>query len=157
MSPEFLPFRWSPFGRGGESSSFATSLSLSYALFAMCCYARAQREWRDHSKLIAPFTNPVETRSASQAMNLCSQLLGACGCWVLAASFSAAALSIHLKLAFCALRKCLEVLLFLFRRSPQIINAGSNSYLSISDSFDPSKEVAAEAQTERGARSSKGT
>src|ERR1700722_4221553 len=79
MSREFLPFRWRSFGRGGESSSFATSLSLSYALFAMCCYARAQREWGDHSRLIAPFTNPVETRSASQAMNLCSQLLGACG------------------------------------------------------------------------------
>jgi hypothetical protein len=30
-------------------------------------------------KLIALFTNPVETRFASQATNLCSQLLGACG------------------------------------------------------------------------------
>src|ERR1700733_13056443 len=142
MSPEFLPFRWRSFGRGGESSSFATSLSLSYALFAMCCYARAQREWGDHSKLIAPFTNPVETRSASQAMNLCSQLLGAGG------ELFSSGFKHPFEVGICALRKCLEVLLFLFRRPPQIINAGSNSYLCISDSFDPSKEVAAEAQTE---------
>jgi hypothetical protein len=35
MSAEFLAVRWSSFGGGGESSSCATSLFLSYAFFAM--------------------------------------------------------------------------------------------------------------------------